>query len=427
MKTNVISVVGAQWGDEGKGKVTDILSQSSDVVVRYQGGNNAGHTIKFDGKTFALHLMPSGIFSSTSDVVIAQGVVVNPKILLKEIKMLIENGVSVDRLKISDRCNIIFPYHEEMDGLIEDTKTFDKVGTTKKGIGPCYSDKMNRVGIRFCEFVDEEILLRKLNYNVEEKNKVFKEHGHDLFDANELFLEYKEYARELKKYMCDTSLFLDEAIKSGKQVLFEGAQGVMLDIEHGTYPYVTASSPSSSSIPVNCGIAPMYVNNNLGIVKAYTSRVGEGPFPTHQDNEIGKYIQTAGHEFGTTTGRARNVGWLDLVQLNYAIRVSGINSIALMLLDVLSTLEEIKVCTAYELDGEIINTIPALESDYARCVPVYETLKGFSEDITGVSKYEDLPKACHDYIDYIEKMTGCPVKIVSVGPDRTATIVRQEI
>lgn len=427
MKTNVISVVGAQWGDEGKGKVTDILSHSSDVVVRYQGGNNAGHTIKFDGKTFALHLMPSGIFSSTSDVVIAQGVVINPKILLKEIKMLKENGVSVSRLKISDRANIIFPYHEAMDGLIEDTKTFDKVGTTKKGIGPCYSDKMNRVGIRFCEFCDEEILLRKLKYNVEQKNMVFKDHGYEEFDADKLFEEYREYANELREFMTDTSLFLDEAIKSGKQVLFEGAQGVMLDIEHGTYPYVTASSPSSSSIPVNCGIAPMYVDNNLGIVKAYTSRVGEGPFPTQLDGEIAKFIQTVGHEFGTTTGRARNVGWLDLVQLNYAIRVSGINAIALMLLDVLSTLKEIKVCTGYMLDGELIKTIPALESDYARCIPVYETLAGFDEDITSVSKYEDLPKTCHDYIDYIEKNTGCPVKIVSVGPDRTSTIVRSEI
>ncbi len=426
-RTKVVSVVGAQWGDEGKGKVTDILSQTCDVVVRYQGGNNAGHTIKFDGKTFALHLMPSGIFSSTADVVIAQGVVVNPKILLKEIKMLKDNGISVERLKISDRANIILPYHEIMDGLIEDSKTFDKVGTTKKGIGPCYSDKMNRVGIRFCEFCDEEIFMRKLEYNVEQKNKMFKDYGYELFDAKALFEEYSEYAKELKQYITDTSIFLDEAIKSGRKVLFEGAQGVMLDIEHGTYPYVTSSSPSSSSIPVNCGIAPMYINNNLGIVKAYTTRVGEGPFPTQIKGELADYIQKTGNEFGTTTGRPRNVGWLDLVQLNYAIRVSGINHIALMLLDVLSTVEELKVCVAYELDGEKIYTIPALENDYKRCVPVYETLRGFNRDITNVTKYHELPKACHEYVEFIEKHTGCDVKIVSVGPDRTATIVRSKI
>ncbi len=427
-KLNNISVVGAQWGDEGKGKITDLLSHQTQVVVRYQGGNNAGHTIEFEGKKFALHLMPSGIFSGTCDVVIAQGVVINPKILIKEINMLKENNISVNRLKISDRANIIFPYHEEMDGLIEDYK-IDKVGTTKKGIGPCYSDKMNRTGIRFCEFCDEELLKSKLIANVAIKNEIFTNANgqYKKFDADALYEEYSIYAKELKQYMCDTSLFLDQAIQDNKRILFEGAQGVMLDIEHGTYPYVTSSSPSSSSIPINCGIAPMYINNNLGIVKAYTSRVGEGPFPTILNDEIGAKIREVGHEYGTTTGRERAVGWLDLVQLRYAIRVSGITSIALMLLDVLSGLKEIKVCTSYLLDGVEINTIPALEKDYSRCIPVYKTLEGFNEDITKITEYDNLPKAAKDYIKFIEEATKIDVAIVSVGPDRSATIVRREI
>lgn len=422
MKT--IAVVGAQWGDEGKGKITDLLSLQSDVVVRYQGGNNAGHTIIFDGKKFALHLMPSGVFNPQCKVVIAQGVVINPKVLLAEIKMLKENGISVDNLMISDRANMIISYHEIMDELIEETKTFDKVGTTKKGIGPCYSDKMNRVGIRFCEFCDPEILLQKITYNVNEKNKIFKEHGYPLLDANKVYEEYLEYSKILAPYISDTSLFLTEAIKDNKKVLFEGAQGIMLDIEHGTYPYVTSSSPSCSSIPIYCGIAASYLSKNIGIVKAYTSRVGAGPFPTKLTDEIGLGIQTRGHEFGTTTGRARDVGWLDLMQVNYSIRISGINSIALMLLDVLSSIEEIKVCVGYKLDGEEIKGMPALEKDLSRVEPIYETLPGWNEDLTKVTSFEQLPENAKNYIKFIEEHTGVAVEIVSVGPDRKQTMVR---
>lgn len=420
---NTISIVGSQWGDEGKGKVTDLLSLQSDVVVRYQGGNNAGHTIIFDGKKFALHLMPSGVFNPKCTVVIAQGVVINPKVLIKEITMLRESGVSVDNLIISDRANMILPYHEVMDELIEESKTFDKVGTTKKGIGPCYSDKMNRVGIRFCEFCDEETLLQKLKYNVEMKNQVFKLHGYDEMDADLLFAEYNEYAQILKQHIGDTSLFLNEAIESGKKVLFEGAQGVMLDIEHGTYPYVTSSSPSCSSIPIYCGVNPSYLTKNIGIVKAYTSRVGEGPFPTKLTDEIGHGIQTRGHEFGTTTGRARDVGWLDLMQVRYSIRISGINSIALMLLDVLSGLDEVKVCVGYTLDGVEIKGMPALERDLKRVEPILVTLPGWNEDLTKITDFNNLPKAAIDYIRFIEHETKVNVEIVSVGPDRKQTMV----
>lgn len=424
---SVVSIVGAQWGDEGKGKITDLLAQTSDVIVRYQGGNNAGHSIKFDGKEYSLHIMPSGIFNSKSTVVIAGGVVLNPKVLLKEIKMLKDNGFDVNNLIISDRVNIILPYHEIMDELIEENKIFDKVGTTKKGIGPCYSDKMTREGIRFCEFVNDELFKRKLEYNVADKNKKFATYGYDIVSADEIFAEYKEYARELKKYMGDTSLFLENAIQSNKKVLFEGAQGVMLDIEHGTYPYVTSSSPASASIPYYCGISPAYLDKNIGIVKAYTSRVGEGPFPTKIGGDIEEHIVKVGREFGTTTGRKRKVGWLDLAQLKYSIRISGINKIAFMLLDVLDEVTEIKVCVGYKLDGEIINTIPALESEYSRVEPIYEKLNGWISDTTKCSSYDELPKEAKEYIKFVENNVGVNVAIVSTGPDRKNTIMIEEI
>lgn len=423
---NVISIVGCQFGDEGKGKVTDLISQQSDVIVRYQGGNNAGHTIIFDNKKFSLHLMPSGIFNQNSDVVIAGGVVLNPKILLKEIEQLEKENIPVNNLKISNRVSVIMPYHEILDELIEETKTFDKVGTTKKGIGPCYSDKMNRVGIRFCEFVDEDILYQKIKYNVEEKNKLFKIYGYEELNYEEIYNEYKVYAQKLKKYMIDSAKFLDDQINAGKKVLFEGAQGVMLDIEHGTYPYVTSSSPSSSSIPINCGINPAYMNKNIGIVKAYMSRVGEGPFPTQIFGELEEEIRERGHEYGTTTKRPRNVGWLDLEQLKYSIRISGINTLAIMLLDVLSSLDEIKVGIGYKLHGQKIDTIPPLEKDIKEIEVEYKTFQGWKTDITNIKKYEELPLLAREYLEFIEAELKLPVEIVSVGPDREQTIIRGE-
>ncbi|MGL5020601.1 MAG: adenylosuccinate synthase [Mycoplasmatales bacterium] len=424
---SIISIVGSQWGDEGKGKITDLLGQDAQVVVRYQGGNNAGHTIEFDGKKFALHLMPSGVFNPNTKVVIANGVVINPKVLIKEMNMLREAGYALDNLYISDRASIIMPYHEELDGLIEDQKGDLAVGTTKKGIGPCYADKMNRIGIRTAEFVREDLFKKKLEINVADKNKTFKLYGYKEFDFNEMFKEYKVYAKELAQYVCDTSFLLDQEIKQGSNIVFEGAQGVMLDIEHGTYPYVTSSSPSSCSIPVNAGIGAHNITNSLGIMKAYTSRVGAGPFPTKLDDEIGDIIRTVGREFGTTTGRARDVGWLDSVQMKHAARVSGFTQLSIMLLDVLSGLKTIKICTSYELDGKEILSIPALECDYNRVVAKYIELPGWIEDISGCESYDQLPQNAKNYIETIEKELELPISIVSVGPNRIQTIVRQDI
>ncbi len=424
---NTISVVGSQWGDEGKGKITDYLSQEADVIVRYQGGNNAGHTIKFDGKKYSLHLIPSGIFNKRSKAVIANGVVVNPKVLLNEIKMLNENGFDANNLYISNRAHVIFPYHEKLDALQEELKGKLKVGTTKKGIGPCYSDKINRVGIRICDLLDDEILLQKITSNLKEKNAILKSNDYEQLNIDELFITYKEYGNQIKKYVTDTSLLVDEEIKKGSKVVFEGAQGVMLDVEHGTYPYVTSSSPTSSSVPINTGIAASYINKCLGIVKAYTSRVGEGPFPTVLKNETGELIRKKGHEYGTTTGRSRDVGWLDIMQLKYSIRISGFNKFALMLLDVLDELDEIKICVGYKLEGQEINTIPALEKEYSKVEPQYITMSGWMTDITNINTYEDLPENTKKYISKIEELTGVDVCIISVGPDRDQTIIKKEL
>lgn len=423
---NTLSIVGSQWGDEGKGKITDLLGQRADYVVRYQGGNNAGHTIEFDGKKFALHLMPSGVFNPATQVVIANGVVINPRILIEEIQMLKENGFDF-KLHISNRANIILPIHEELDAYYEDLKGDLKIGTTKKGIGPAYSDKINRIGIRTAELCDIKIFEQKLKYLIEYANKQLEGENYKLYSFEEIRDEYVKYAEIIKPYLADTALLLDTAIKEGKHVVFEGAQGVMLDIEHGTYPYVTSSSPTSASIPVNCGIAPRYIDNCLAITKAYTTRVGEGPFPTCLTGEIADLIRTEGNEFGTTTGRPRQVGWLDLVQLKYSIRVSGFTQIALMLLDVLSVLDEIKVGIGYELDGVEIESIPPLEKDYARVKPIYKTLKGWKTDITKVSSYEQLPSLAKDYVDFIEAEVGLPIAVVSVGADREQTIVRKDL
>ncbi len=425
MKT--LSVVGSQWGDEGKGKVTDLLGQEADVVVRYQGGNNAGHTIEFDGKKFALHIMPSGVFNPETKVVIANGVVINPKKLVEEMRMLNAAGYTLENLHISDRANIILPYHEEMDALLEELKGDDKVGTTKKGIGPAYADKINRTGIRMAEFVTPELFRKKVEFNVNEKNQMFKLHNLEEYDVEAIIAEFTEYADILKPYITDTSYLLEQEIKADKRVVFEGAQGVMLDIEHGTYPYVTSSSPSSASIPVNCGIAAKYIQNSLGIMKAYTTRVGAGPFPTCLDDEIGEQIRIAGNEFGTTTGRPRACGWLDLVQMKHSIRVSGFSQLAIMLLDVLTGFEEIKVATSYTLDGKEIMTIPALEGDYARVEANYVTLAGWTEDITKCETYDELPVNAQKYIEFIEQELDLPISVVSVGPNRKQTIVRKEL
>ena len=420
-------IVGSQWGDEGKGKVTDFLGQQADVVVRSQGGNNAGHTIIIGKEKFALQTIPSGIFNPHIMNVLANGMVINPKEALKELNGLISRNVKEFKLYISNRAHVIMPYHILLDGAYEELKGSHKIGTTKKGIGPCYADKVNRIGIRMGDLVDEEGFLEVLKQTLPLKNRELKMLGQEELDLMTIYNEYKEYGKILKPYVCDTSLLLEEAIKEDKNILFEGAQGSMLCLDHGSYPYVTSSSPTAASVPLNTGIAPKYIDHCVGICKAYTTRVGEGPFPTELHNELGDLIRERGHEYGTVTHRARRVGYLDLVVVNYAKRISGIDSLALMLFDVLTGIDELKICVSYNLDGKEIKTIPATLKEYEKCVPNYITLKAWHEDITKARTFEELPEEAKTYINTIEKYTGINVDIISVGPERNETIIRRQI
>jgi adenylosuccinate synthase len=425
MPTLVIE--GSQWGDEGKGKITDYYSQEADVVVRSQGGNNAGHTITINGEKFALRSIPSGIFNPKTKNILANGMVINPKQLLEELHNLESRGVKDYKLYISNRAHVVLPYHEILDGLYENLKGNHKIGTTKRGIGPCYSDKANRIGIRMGTFINENEFKTSLDEVLKIKNEELKMLGAKPLDKNEIFNEYKEYAKEIKKFVCDTSILIEEEIEKGSKILFEGAQGVMLCIEHGTYPYVTSSSPTASAVPLDCGIAPRYINNVLGICKAYTTRVGEGAFPTEIMGETASYIRERGHEYGTVTKRPRRIGWIDTVSLNYARRVSGINYIALMLLDVLTGLDEIKICYKYEMDGSIIDFVPSAIKELEKVKPVYLTLPGWTEDISKIKSFEDLPDNAKTYIKKIEELTKTEVALISVGPDRLDTIKVKDI
>ncbi len=423
---STLVVVGSQWGDEGKGKITDYMAQESDVVVRSQGGNNAGHTITFDGQKFALRSIPSGIFNPKIKNVMANGMVINPKQMLEELKGLEDRGIKNYQLFVSNRAHVVMPYHAELDGAFEAFKGDKKIGTTKRGIGPAYADKANRIGIRICDLIDPVAFKARLKDTLTIKNMELKMLGKEEFDFDSIYNEYVEYGKKIKPFVCDTSLLLEEEIEKGSKVLFEGAQGVMLCLDHGTYPYVTSSSPTGASVPVNAGIAPKYINNILGICKAYTTRVGEGPFPTELDGDLATYIRERGHEYGTVTKRPRRVGYLDCVALNYARRISGINYLSLMLFDVLSGLEKIKICYAYELDGKVINTVPASLSEYERCKPLYVEMDGWKEDITNVTSFDELPEAAKKYIKKIEELTKTEVVIFSVGPDRKQTIKLKE-
>lgn len=420
-------VVGSQWGDEGKGKVTDFLGQNADVVVRSQGGNNAGHTITIGKEKFALQTIPSGIFNPHIKNVLANGMVINPKEALKELEGLKARGITKFQLFISNRAHVIMPYHILLDGAYENLKGNNKIGTTKKGIGPCYADKVNRIGIRMGDLIDEESLKETLSLTLPLKNKELKMLGLEELDFTTIYNEYKEYGKILKPYVCDTSVLLTEEIEQDRNILFEGAQGSMLCLDHGSYPYVTSSSPTAASVPLNAGIAPKYIDHCVGICKAYTTRVGEGPFPTELHNELGDLIRERGHEYGTVTKRPRRVGYLDLVVVNYAKRISGIDSLALMLFDVLTNVEELKICISYNLDGKEIKTIPATLKEYARCIPNYITLKPWHENINKVRNYEDLPIEAKEYIETIEKYTNIPVDLISVGPERTETIIRKDV
>lgn len=419
---STLVVVGSQWGDEGKGKITDYMAQEADVVVRSQGGNNAGHTITFDGQKYALRSIPSGIFNPKIKNVMANGMVIHPKQMLEELRGLEVRGVREYQLFISNRAHVVMPYHLELDGAYEQFKGDKKIGTTKRGIGPCYADKANRIGIRIAELIQPECFKTALKDALTIKNMELRMLGQPEFDFDAIYNEYVEYGKQLRPYVCDTSLLLEEEIEKGSKILFEGAQGVMLCLDHGTYPYVTSSSPTGASVPLNAGIAPKYIDNILGICKAYTTRVGEGPFPTELDGELACYIRERGHEYGTVTKRPRRVGYLDCVALNYARRVSGINYLALMLVDVLSGLDTIKICHAYELDGEVIHTVPATLEEYNRCKPLYIELPGWQEDITGVTSFEELPQAAKQYIKKIEELTKTEIALFSVGPDRKQTI-----
>ena len=427
MKT--VAVVGSQWGDEGIGKVIDFLATQADVVVRGQGGNNAGHTLVVDGKKFALRLIPSGILNSNTINVIGNGIVFDPKGFFEEIEMLESNGISTKNIKISDRAHIVFPYHKELDGLAEEARGDNKIGTTKKGIGPCYMDKTERSGIRVCDLMDKEIFAKKLKLQVDAKNKlVTGVYGKEaMFDFDEIYNEFIVYAEKMRPYVEDTTVIVYDAIKANKKVLFEGAQGTLLDLDLGTYPFVTSSHPTSGGFAVGAGVGPNMIKDVVGIVKAYTTRVGEGPFVTELFDETGDRIRTQGHEFGTVTGRARRCGWFDAVIVKYAARVNGLTSISFMLLDVLTGFDKIKICTAYKMGDKIVNNFPASLEDLAKCEPVYEELDGWHEDITKVEKFEDLPENAKKYIARIEELIGVNVDLVSVGPNRTQTIIRKNI
>lgn len=428
MATNTSMVIGTQWGDEGKGKVVDYLAEQADFVVRSQGGNNAGHTVVVDDKAFALRLLPSGILYDDKTNIIGTGVVIDPKVLLGEIANLEKEGKSAKSLHISDRAHLIMPYHIAFDVAEEASKGDLKIGTTKNGIGPCYADKINRVGIRVCDLYDPEVFRSKLAYNVEFKNKILtKVYGADPVDFESIYNDYMGYAEQLKPYVTDTNVAVVKAIKEGKKVLFEGAQATMLDLDHGTYPFVTSSHPVAGGASVGAGVGPNYLKNIVGVVKAYSTRVGAGPFPTEQLNEIGDTLRNVGHEFGTVTGRPRRTGWLDLAVVSYAAGLNSLDYLAITRLDILDTLPELKICVGYELNGKIVEGFPASLADLEACTPIYETLPGWQTDISGVRKYEDLPAAARAYVERIAEVTGVPLGIVSVGPNRSQTIVLHDI
>lgn len=419
---NSLVIVGTGWGDEGKGKITDYLSKKFDICVRFQGGNNAGHTIKFNNNKYALNLIPSGIFNQNIQNIISNGMVIDLKALVNEIDILKSKGFDCGNLHISDRAHVLFPYHIQLDEIFENIKGNDKVGTTKKGIGPCYTDKSMRIGLRIGDLLNKDSFYKKLSQNVEYVNKLLSIFNSTTFDVNELYNEYTSYANIIKPHIKDTSLFLMNALNENKKILFEGAQGIMLCLDHGTYPYVTSSSPSAASVALNCGIPPQSIQKVLGITKSYATRVGEGVFPTELFSDISNTIRETAHEYGTTTGRARRIGWLDTVVLKHGKRISGITDLAITLLDVLTGFEKLKICTSYMLDGKEIDYIPSTIEELNKCKPVYIELDGWYEDISNVKSFNNLPKNAKNYIHKIEEITGINVSIISVGPDREQTI-----
>lgn len=419
-------VVGTQWGDEGKGKIIDIIASRADVVVRSQGGNNAGHTVVNDGQTYKLHLIPSGILYKNTLCLIGAGVVLDPKDFLSEIDDLSSRGISFDNLKIDPRAHVVMPWHITLDGLSEKFRGNSDIGTTKRGIGPCYMDKYERCGIRVYDLVHPEVFAEKVRMTGKLKNKIITEvYGGEPHDIEAIIKEYTEYGKRLAKYVDDVSVIVYEAAKANKTIMFEGAQATLLDIDFGTYPYVTSSHPLSAGVCVGTGVGPMIISNIIGVAKAYTTRVGKGPFPTELNDETGETIRNKGGEFGTTTGRPRRTGWFDAVIVRHSVRVNGLSSLAINKLDTLGGIGDLKVCVAYKKpDGTVIENFPATLEELADCVPVYETLKGFDDDISSCRSFDELPEACKKYIERLEELCDCHISMVGVGPDREQIIER---
>ena len=421
-------VVGAQWGDERKAKITDLLAQNADLVIRYQGGCNAGHTVVAHNKTFKFHLIPSGILYEGKTCFIGAGTVILPESFEAEIKGLIEEGIDVSRLKINPLASITMPYHTEVDGYSESTAGKGKIGTTKKGIGPTYTDKMARIGLKIEDLYSDEALSEKLDIILPLKNKTLKEvYGLKTYTKEEITALCKKYAEIFRPYVCfDWQKVLEDAKRDKKAVLFEGAQGVMLDVDYGTYPFVTSSNPIGGGASTGSGYGPCMIDEVIGVAKAYVTRVGEGPFVTELTDEIGSKIQTIGHEFGVTTGRPRRCGWFDAVTMKYAVLVGGLTSIALTKIDVFDTFDEIKICTAYKdtRDGKIYKNYPTNVFIHKYLEPIYETHKGWETDISNIRKYEKLPENCKKYLERLEEILETPISIVSVGPDREQTIFK---
>jgi len=422
-------VVGLQWGDEGKGKIVDLLTEQYDLTVRYSGGANAGHTVRIGSERFALHLVPSGILTPGVTAVVGTGVVIDPETLLKEVDGLRSRGIRVaDNLYISDRAHLVMPYHKMEDHLGEAAaESAEKIGTTARGIGPCYADKMyRRIALRVGDLYKPDYFRQRLEAAVEMKNRLFQALYccNESLDADEIYARYMEYAERLRPFVCDVTALLHEAVAAGRRILFEGAQGTLLDVDHGTYPYVTSSTASAGGYAAGAGLPPSTVQTVLGVVKAYTTRVGGGPFVTELLDETGQYIRDQGNEYGTTTGRPRRCGWFDAFAVRYAASLCGATHMAIMHLDTLSGLDELKVCVGYQIAGKRLGHFPAHVEDLAAAEPVYDSFEGWKEDITGASRFEDLPPQARAYVENLESLVGVPIAIVSVGPERTQTLFR---
>lgn len=421
-----VVLIGSQWGDEGKGKITDYLAEHADVVARFQGGNNAGHTVIVGDIEYKLHLIPSGVIYPGTKCIIGNGVVVDPQVLLDEMNYLKEKGVDVtpDNLKISSHTHIIMPYHKILDGLEEEARGDAKIGTTKRGIGPCYVDKIARVGIRFCDLVDIDTFKAKLLENVTLKNRTLHKlyDQHTLLDYDEIFNQFMGYRELLAPFVDDVSVILNNYLKIGDKVLFEGAQGTLLDIDHGTYPFVTSSNPTAGYAAVGTGVGPTKIDKVLGVTKAYLTRVGEGPFPTELFDEVGDLLGTVGHEFGTTTGRKRRCGWFDAVLMNYTANINGLTHMAVTKLDVLDSLETIKICIAYEIDGVVTKNFPPTLAELSKAKPIYEEIPGWNSSTIGIKTYKELPENAKAYLKKLEELVDVPIAIIAVGPKRDETI-----